>query len=165
MESVEALVEALNDYTGAVVLVSHDAGFIERCADTLWLVKEGSCKVFPGDFEQYRELCLAPPQQSGSEGTGPKRVQQRREAAQMRAALAPLKKRCEETEKAVQRLAEQKLRIEQTLADPSLYEGPRDKLTEWQRRQARCCEQLAQAEEAWLLAAQAYHEAEADWVE
>jgi ATP-binding cassette subfamily F protein 3 len=163
MESVEALVEALNQFSGAILLVSHDAGLIERCADTLWLVRDGTCRPFDGDLERYREECLATPAQESSAGGGSKRQQQRREAAQMRSALAPLRRQRDEAERAMQRLAEKKSQLEAALADPGLYEGPVHKLRELQKSEAHCREQLAAAEQHWLEVAESYEQAERDW--
>ncbi|MDD3288177.1 MAG: ATP-binding cassette domain-containing protein [Alphaproteobacteria bacterium] len=58
MDAREALMQALNNYTGAVILVSHDPHLVECVADQLWLVAEGKCVPFDGDLEDYRELVI-----------------------------------------------------------------------------------------------------------
>ena len=58
METREALVEAVNDFSGAVVLVSHDWHLLELIADRLWLVADGTVQPFEGDLEDYRRLLL-----------------------------------------------------------------------------------------------------------
>jgi ATP-binding cassette subfamily F protein 3 len=58
IDSREALVLALNDYTGAVLLISHDPHLIETCADRLWLVANGRVLPFDGDMDDYRKLLL-----------------------------------------------------------------------------------------------------------
>ena len=58
VDSREALVLAINDYEGAVVLISHDRHIIETCADRLWLVNEGTVKPFDGDMDDYTDLVL-----------------------------------------------------------------------------------------------------------
>ena len=59
IDSRTALMEAINDYTGAVILVSHDRFLIEACADRLWIVGNGSVKPFDGDMDDYRQLVLS----------------------------------------------------------------------------------------------------------
>src|SRR5690606_9975687 len=58
VDAREALVQALNNYTGAVVMVSHDPSMVERVADRLWLVNDGACKHFDGDLEDYRNYII-----------------------------------------------------------------------------------------------------------
>ncbi|MGQ0528116.1 MAG: ABC-F family ATP-binding cassette domain-containing protein [Alphaproteobacteria bacterium] len=58
IDAREALVQALNAYQGAIVIVSHDPNMVERVADRLWLIKDGACKDFDGDLEDYREFII-----------------------------------------------------------------------------------------------------------
>ncbi len=58
VDSRQALVQAINDFGGAVVLISHDPHLIELCADRLWLVKDGTVRGFDGDLDDYRQLLL-----------------------------------------------------------------------------------------------------------
>ena len=61
IQSREALVEALNDYTGAVILITHDLYMIELTSDDLWLVENGTCKPYKGDLEDYKKQVLSEP--------------------------------------------------------------------------------------------------------
>ncbi|MCC2099951.1 MAG: ABC-F family ATP-binding cassette domain-containing protein, partial [Hyphomicrobiales bacterium] len=70
IDSRAALIEAINDYTGAVVLVSHDRYLLEACADRLWLVADGAVKEFDGDIDDYTKLVL----QASRGGDGSKGV-------------------------------------------------------------------------------------------
>ena len=97
IDSRAALIEALNDYPGAVILISHDRHLIEACADRLWLVQDGTVKPFDGDLDDYRRRVLS---ESGAETApaikprrGPIRAAARRAAAEKRAETAPLRKR------------------------------------------------------------------------
>ena len=93
IDSREALVQALNDYPGAVILITHDRHLIEATADRLWLVEDGTVAPYDGDMDDYRRLVLL-----GDSGDEPKPVlsaearaspkAQRREAAQARGAGA-----------------------------------------------------------------------------
>lgn len=58
IDAREALVEALNAYEGAIIIVSHDPNMVERVADRLWLVKDGACTDFDGDLEDYRKFTI-----------------------------------------------------------------------------------------------------------
>jgi ATP-binding cassette subfamily F protein 3 len=59
IDSRTALMEAINDYEGAVILVSHDRFLIEACADRLWLVADGTVQNFDGDMDDYRRFVLS----------------------------------------------------------------------------------------------------------
>lgn len=59
IDAREALVQALNAYQGAIVIVSHDPNMVERVADRLWLVRDGECRDFDGDLEDYRKFIIA----------------------------------------------------------------------------------------------------------
>jgi len=58
IDAREALVQALNAYQGAIVIVSHDPNMVERVADRLWLIKDGKCQDFEGDLEDYRQFTI-----------------------------------------------------------------------------------------------------------
>ncbi len=58
IDSRAALIEAINEYEGAVILVSHDRHLVEACADRLWLVADGTVKTFDGDMDDYRRFVL-----------------------------------------------------------------------------------------------------------
>jgi ABC-type multidrug transport system ATPase subunit len=93
IDSRAALLDAINDYTGAVILVSHDRFLIEACADQLWLVANGGVKPFDGDMDDYRRLVLsggldAPSRAKEPEAARASRTDERRAAAERRVALA-----------------------------------------------------------------------------
>jgi ATP-binding cassette subfamily F protein 3 len=131
VDAREALVRALNDYEGAVILISHDRHLIEACADRLWIVRDGTVRSYDGDMDQYRTECLA----ERGDGDGPraklksagasKPTQQaaRRQAAEQRATLAPLKKSVTKAEAEIERLSKKIATIESALADGTLYSG------------------------------------------
>ena len=58
IDARDALIEALNDYKGAVILISHDFHLIEATADTLWLVHNNQCKEYDGDLQDYKQFLL-----------------------------------------------------------------------------------------------------------
>ncbi|MGB0499095.1 MAG: ABC-F family ATP-binding cassette domain-containing protein, partial [Rubricella sp.] len=92
IESRQALVEALMEYPGAVILVSHDPDLVGAVADRLWLVKDGRVAPFDGDMDDYRKLLLA--ERGGPQATAShpnERKEARRSAAERRRQVAPLR--------------------------------------------------------------------------
>jgi len=159
--SREALVEAINGFEGAVVLITHDPHLIELTADQLWLVADGGVRGFDGDLADYRkrlrdgggEAVVAEPassSSSSSRGSAENRKADRRAAAEARQQVAPKRREAEGLEKRIERLNAEKRRIEASLADPSLYDGPADRLTDLQKALHRAENDIADAEERWL---------------
>ena len=107
VDAREALVQALNEYSGAVILVSHDRHMVELTADRLVLVADGTAKDFAGTIEDYRDLILARRQRDAGERRGEKRVSrkdERRLAAQARGRSQALREAVKRTEAEVARL-------------------------------------------------------------
>ncbi|GEP07473.1 ABC-F family ATP-binding cassette domain-containing protein [Methylobacterium oxalidis] len=152
IESRQALVEAINDYEGAVILVSHDRFLIEACADRLWLVSNGSVKSFDGDMDDYRRLVLAGPEreESRSEPSGGQKAVERRSNAERRVALAPLRKRLDGIEARMGKLSEAITKIDAALADGTAFQANAAKAGDLARMRAEAATALAAAEEEWL---------------
>jgi ATP-binding cassette subfamily F protein 3 len=155
IDSREALVHALNDYQGAVILVSHDRHLIETCADRLWLVANGTVAPFDGDIEAYRRMVLG--RSEGAEPAPPKPEQRpasqkdvRREAAERREALAPLRKKIKDCERAIEKLRAEIQKLDQELGQPDLYARDPAKATDLAKRRAERVHAFARAESDWL---------------
>ncbi len=156
VDSREALVQALNDFEGAVVLVSHDAHLIDLVCDRLWLVADGTCRPFDGDLAEYRARLLESRAQARRrDGAAGGRRQVRRERAAARAEVAPLRQAARQAERRLDALHRDKAALEAALADPAAYEGPAERLTDLHMRLAETDRSLAEAEEAWLAAHEA----------
>jgi ATP-binding cassette subfamily F protein 3 len=157
----EALAEALNEFPGAVVLISHDWHLVELVADRLWLVADGTVRPFEGDLDEYRRLLLAKESGGGSgrDGAETSRRAERRAAAERRRELEPLRRRLQSAEARLGSLGKEIAAIETELADPTTYGGDSGKLTRLLRRQAELKAQLASAETDWLAAAEALEDA------
>ncbi len=172
IDSREALIEAINDFPGAVILISHDPHLIELTADRLILVADGGVQPYDGDLEDYRRFLLDRAKaeraaervvaRGGDRDAGPNKKDQRRAAAESRAALAPLKRKATDAETLVNKLTDEKRKIEAKMADPALYTGPADKLTRLQIDMGAVDKKLAAAEEAWLEALESYENAAAE---
>ena len=171
VDSREALVHALTEYEGAVILISHDRHLIEACADRLWVVRDGSVKAYDGDMDSYRAELLAE-RGAGTRGqnkVGAKadaarsaRSDQRRAAADRRASLAPLKKAMQAAERDVEKLTAEIARLDTLLADPELYVRDATGAQRTSVERGQLVKRLGQAEEAWLDASEAYERADAE---
>ena len=167
IDSREALVRALNEYEGAVILISHDRHLVDAAADRLWIVKNGTVQNYDGDMDSYRAELLAErggktASRSDRAGTAAKttRVDERRQAAERRAEVAPLRKAMQTAEQVVAKLSGKLAKLDVALADPALYDdAAKAKQIAFDRGQL--AKQLAEAEDAWLSAADAYEQAAA----
>ncbi len=122
IDSRESLIEALNDFEGAVILVSHDRHLVEATADRLWLVANGRVTAFDGDMDDYKRLVLSgPDDRAGGAKADSKTtaVDRRRLAAERRAQLAPLRKRIQAVETRIETLKKDLAKLDAALADPA----------------------------------------------
>ena len=155
IDSRRALIEALNDYDGAVILISHDRHLIEATVDRLWLVNNGTVTSFEGDMDEYRDLIVASgkkkddEKQKQSEDQASK-ADQRKLNADKRASLAPLKKKINEIESLTGKLEKLIQALDAELADPALYEKAPAKAADKAKQRSEAAAKLAAAEEQWL---------------
>jgi ATP-binding cassette, subfamily F, member 3 len=168
VDSREALIHALNDYEGAVILISHDRHLLEATVDRLWIVRGGTVTPYEGDLESYRAESLAALKQaSAAKGGAPaadtgvkqKREDERRQSAQRRAELAPLRKQMTEHEKRIEALQKKIAAIDLALGDPAFYEKQAAKAQAATQERGLLAKELKAAEEAWFEASLAYEEA------
>ncbi len=168
VDSREALVHALTEYEGAVILISHDRHLIEASADRLWVVRGGTVAPYDGDIDAYRTELLTERgagtrrQPKGSEPARNARADQRRANADKRASLAPLKKAMQTSERTVEALTAEIARLDSLLADSQLYVRDAARAQSVGIERGQLVKRLAQAEEAWLEASEAYERASAD---
>ena len=159
IDSRAALIEAINDYPGAVILVSHDRYLLEACADRLWLVQGGKVAPFDGDLDDYRRAVLSGGNEGHTVGSKSSARQNpgdaRRAAADKRAETAPLRKRISDAEAAIAQLTRQLKKLDTTLADGELFTREPARGAEVARTRANVVAALAKAEEEWLAASAA----------
>ena len=159
IDSRAALIEAINDYPGAVILVSHDHYLLEACADRLWLVQGGKVAPFDGDLDDYRHMVLAGESQGVTVGSkssprsDPSEV--RRAAADKRAQTAPLRKRISQAEVLIAQLTRQLHKLDTTLGDGALFASDPARAAELSKTRAQVVVAIAKAEEEWLAASTA----------
>ncbi len=160
VDAREALVQALNAFEGAVILVSHDAHLIELVADSLWLVADGKCEPYDGTLNEYSaELQATRRAKRSAEKTTTdgghsrdNRKQARKERAAQRQASADLRKSIKKAETHMAKLTEEKTSIEAQLADPNVYNGSTSKLMDLQLKHANVKEALTTTEAEWMSA-------------
>jgi ATP-binding cassette subfamily F protein 3 len=155
IDAREALVKALADFEGAVLLITHDPHLVELVADRFWLVSGGSVRPFDGDLDDYRVL-LAERARPAAKPDMAGRKDDRRERAAARAALAPLRRQAREAETLLTKLTAERAAIEAKLADPALYlPGRAGDVAAANARLASIRQEAGAAETAWLAAAEA----------
>jgi ATP-binding cassette subfamily F protein 3 len=171
IDSRAALIEGINAYPGAVILVSHDRYLIEACADRLWLVADGQVTPFDGDLDEYSERVLAERGSAGERKAGsadqarkaadaPRgRLEIRRAAAEKRTELAPLRRRITAAETSVKRLEQEIAAIDAALAEPGLFARDPGRAAMLAKSRADAAGALARAEDDWLEASAAFESA------
>jgi ATP-binding cassette subfamily F protein 3 len=158
------LLTALNDFDGAVVLVSHDRRLIETTADRLLLVANGRVAPFDGDLDDYRRFLLTsesvPTTHTASE---PKQSKEeaRREAARRRHQLKPLKDRIDAAEHQIAALTAEIAKLDSALADPLLFVHDPKKGSSVSKKRADAVRKLAAAEATWLRVHEEYEREQA----
>ena len=166
IEAREALLRALNDFNGAVILVTHDHHMLSLAVDRLWRVGDGTCAPYDGDIESYRDSLLAPAaSSSGSAASAKDRVSkkdERRQRAEERAAMSHLRKAVRDAEKALESLTARRATIEAALADPTLYSDTPNRAITLNREKSDIEQKIAEAEERWLSAHEALESTGAD---
>ncbi len=164
IDTREALAEALQDFSGAVVLVAHDRGLLRAVCDDYLLVREGKVQPFDGDLDDYAKLVLRGTPATSAAATpagSDTRRDGRRDRAEQRARIAPLKNAVTRIEKDIAIREAQRASVQAELADPALYESGRgDRVAELVRSQGQLAQEIGMLEEAWLEAHDALDHAE-----
>lgn len=160
-----ALTLALQDFEGALIVVSHDRSLLESSTNTFWKVGEGTVKVFDGDLADYRAERLQAErtiqqesrQQNQPQGAGSEldRKAQKRQEAENRQRLSVVKKpllaKLKKVDSELETLNAEKTQLDQQLSEEGLYEASqRDQLAQTLKRQGEVSRRLAELEEAWL---------------
>ena len=154
-----ALTVALQDYAGALILVSHDTHLIRTVTDELWLVGDGRVEIYVGDLDDYRRRAfgnqdpeLRDPPAASPRPHGPvHRKRQRQDRAEQRVSRQPLVSRAARLEETMTRLTRRCEELDILLADNKIYEDARkDDLRDTLFERARASDQLERVETEWL---------------
>ena len=165
IDSRAALIEAINDYSGAVILVSHDRFLLEACVERLWIVQAGTVSPYDGDLDDYRRLILSGEGSDTRKGARAKEeapkagTESRKSSAQKRSELSALRKRVATAEALTEKLHAQIEKLDATLA--TLFASDPVKAGQLARERAEATEKLSAAEEEWLNASAALEAASA----
>ncbi len=159
VDAREALVQALNDFEGAVILVSHDRHMVELAADRLVLVDQGTATNYDGSMEDYIDFVLGRNQPKG-DGAAAGGKPARKSGAVAREELKALRKKVSETETRMKRIQQQLEALDAVLADPSAAKGDLAKLNigEIGKRRTQAAGELELAEAGWFEASEAMDE-------
>lgn len=165
VDAREALVHALNEYSGAVILVSHDRHMLELTADRLVMVDSGKAKEFSGTLNDYTDFVLGRNQEkpAGSSNSGGNRKEERRLAAERRKQQSELRKAASTAEKKIETLGKRLSGIDRAMFDPASAEKDYADLTmtELMKLRSSVQDELEQNETDWLAANEALEKANA----
>lgn len=158
LEMCHALTMALQSFSGAMILVSHDRHLLRNSVDEFLLVAGGQVQPFNGDLDEYQQWMLKSKQEANAANTTDKnevpkvdRKEQRRQAAEQRKQLQPLKKKVSKIEASLETNETELAALEEKLLDTSLYEsGKQDELQKILQRQGELKQQNEAFEEEWM---------------
>jgi ATP-binding cassette subfamily F protein 3 len=162
IDSRAALAEAINEFPGAVIMVSHDRYLIEACADQLWVVADQTVTTYDGDLDDYRRMVLSARgmrtnsrnRGSNERGNGRDKPAHNRSEKRM-----PLKQKISEAEAEIARINGIIAKIDTALALPDLFTRDPKQAAQLSKARAGAASALQQAEEEWLAASSQYDEA------
>lgn len=154
----QALTEALVDYQGSLVVVSHDRHLLRNTVDEFYLVHDKKVESFDGDLEDYQRWLIESQQSSSnseeldiSEEAPLDRKAQRRKEAELRQKTAPIRKRLTQGEAQMEKLEEKLAEIEEQLADTALYQDENKVLlSQLLHEQTESKKTLMVVEEKWM---------------
>jgi ATP-binding cassette subfamily F protein 3 len=159
IDSRAALAEAINDFPGSVIMVSHDRYLIEACADRLWVVADHAVTSFDGDLDDYRRLVLStrsrrePARESNERAAGGDRSERPRGGKQK-----PLKQKISEAEAEIERITGIIDKIDTALALPDIFTRDPRQAAQLSQARANAASALQRAEEDWLQASAQFDE-------
>jgi ATP-binding cassette subfamily F protein 3 len=163
IDSRAALAEAINEFPGAVIMVSHDRYLIEACADQLWVVADRTVTSYDGDLDDYRRTVLSA-RGARIASRGPERSERsdsgtRRPKEGPKEKRVPLKQRISDAEAEIARIAGIIAKIDAALALPDLFKRDPKQAAQLSKARASAADALTQAEEEWLAASSEFDEA------
>ena len=163
VDAREALIQALADYSGAVVIVSHDRHMLELTADRLILIEEGTAREYEGSIDDYTDLVLgknepAPAPKSGARKNA---KQARRDAAEARKQTQALRKRAKDAEAMIAKFESERSAIDHAMFAPDEAKGDLASatMTELMMKRAKLDDKIAEQEELWTEASEALENA------
>ena len=159
LEMRQALVMALQDFEGAIILIAHDRFLLESCVDEFYLVANGQVSDFSGDIDDYQQWLnddkkqavksIKSEQQNSDKGLDKKQLRQQQ--AELRKKSAPLRKEADKLEKKIHQWQEELTKVEALLSDSEVYQADRKvELTDLLKTQGRLKSDIEDNEMEWL---------------
>ena len=161
IDSRAELMKALNDFDGAVLLISHDRNLLESVVDRLWCADKGTIERFDGSLEDYKQLQLDGEKTDKKQKVSTKPSQQdiRRAAAEARAKLAPLRKELKALERQMETSRRRIVKIDLEMSDPNLFSRDADKAVALGQERSKLEKSNDAAEMRWLEISEALERA------
>jgi ATP-binding cassette, subfamily F, member 3 len=162
IDSRAALAEAINEFPGAVIMVSHDRYLIEACADRLWVVADHTVTAYDGDLDDYRRMVLSARgmrTNSRDRGSNERSNGRDKPARNGNEKRVPLKQKISEAEAEIARINGIIAKIDTALALPDLFTRDPKQAAQLSKARAGAAIALQRAEEEWLAASSQYDEA------
>jgi ATP-binding cassette subfamily F protein 3 len=167
LEMRQALVMALQDFGGAIILIAHDRFLLESCVDEFYLVANGRVSDFSGDIDDYQQWLnddkkqaiksIKTDQQNGDKGLDKKQLRQQQ--AELRKKSGPLRKEADKLEKNVHQWQEELTKLEALLSDSDIYQAEhKAELTDLLKKQAKLKGDIEENEVLWLELAEQIEE-------
>ena len=158
IDSRAALAEAINDFPGAVIMVSHDRYLIEACADRLWVVADQAVASFDGDLDDYRRLVLSARKRESARETGERNTTRDRPERARGERPKPLKQKISDAEAEIERITAIIAKIDTALALPDIFTRDPRQAAQLGQARANAAIALQRAEEEWLEASAQFDE-------
>jgi ATP-binding cassette subfamily F protein 3 len=167
LEMRQALVMALQDFGGAIILIAHDRFLLESCVDEFYLVANGRVSDFSGDIDDYQQWpnddkkqaikSIKTDQQNGDKGLDKKQLRQQQ--AELRKKSGPLRKEADKLEKNIHQWQEALTKLEALLSDSDIYQAEhKAELTDLLKKQAKLKDDIEENEVLWLELAEQIEE-------
>ncbi|MDO9430484.1 MAG: ABC transporter ATP-binding protein, partial [Phenylobacterium sp.] len=167
IDSRRALLDALNEYEGAVILITHDRSLMELVADRLWLASDGSIAPFDGDMDDYAKFVIDRAKQAGKAPTQvrtaePMEVPKPPPPPKTRVPTGTARRRAESAEAALARATAAVAELDKALTDPKVFTENPAKAAELGRKREQAQATLEKTEQEWLDAVEAYEAVKVD---
>ena len=167
IDSRRALLDALNEYEGAVILITHDRSLMELVADRLWLASDGTIAPFDGDMDDYAKFVIDRAKQAGKAPTQvraaePVEVPKPPPPPKTKVPTGTARRRAESAEAALARATAAVTELDKALTDPKVFSENPAKAAELGRKREQAQVALDKAEQEWLDAVEAYEAVKID---
>ncbi|CCD91060.1 putative ABC transporter, ATP-binding protein with duplicated ATPase domains [Bradyrhizobium sp. ORS 375] len=159
IDSRAALAEAINEFPGAVIMVSHDRYLIEACADRLWVVADRTVKTYDGDLDDYRRMILSSRSGASTRETERPQPSEKTERPRGDNKRGALKQKITAAEAEIARITDIIAKIDGALSLPDIFTRDPKQAAQLSKARANAADALARAEEQWLEASSLYDEA------